>query len=495
MSELQNIALTLKGAEPYRYEILNVIRIFYPGVSVIDGKANDFTIKCRAEKEKDITRLTVFSRIGEREYRFSSFVENTTSQYKWDVEAALAQNLYHALHQVTKITPPWGILTGVRPVKMVQNYLDRGYTAQQLEEEFYNRFYVTKSRLDLCLRCADVQHHCLPASTKRDVSLYISIPFCPSRCVYCSFVSHSIEKAAGLMEPYVTALLQELAETFEKIERLNLNLKTVYVGGGTPTTLSAKQLDRLLGYLFSMVKKPLEECTVEAGRPDTLNAEKFAVMAKYPVTRVNINPQTLNDDVLARIGRRHTAQDIVDKFHMAREAGFKNINMDLIAGLPGDDYASFCKSLDGCIALGAENITVHTLSIKHAASLKWQSENVYCAKSDEVVAMQDYAAQQLSKAGYEPYYLYRQKNTVANLENVGYAKPGYEGLYNIYMMEELHTILGCGAGSVTKLVDPKNHKIVRIANYKYPQEYLRGQEALQERKKGVDKFYADFSKE
>ena len=327
-----------------------------------------------------------------------------------------------------------------------------------------------------------------------DCSVYAGIPFCPTRCSYCSFVSRTVgDKATrALVQPYVDKLCAELTAIRETADRCGLHIRTFYIGGGTPTSLSAAQLEQLMSHIaktFDLAK--LDEYTAEAGRPDCTDAEKLRIIKKYGATRISINPQTFSDQVLQNIGRRHTAQDIIDCFAAARAAGHKNINMDLIAGLPGDTVEGFEASLRQAIALDPENITVHTLTLKRASNIVVEHR---AADYADVTAMLGKCSL-LADAGYRPYYMYRQKGTLQNLENIGWAKPGFECLYNIYIMEEVHTILSAGAGGSTKLVIPgqRRGKIERIFNFKYPTEYIDRFAELLDRKKAVEDFYARYT--
>ena len=335
---------------------------------------------------------------------------------------------------------------------------------------------------------ADLQEPILKeGSAPKTYSLYIGIPFCPSRCSYCSFVSCNLDRDRKLVQPYVDCLCREVEEIRAQAEQAGLKLCSIYIGGGTPTSLSADQLRQLMGTVrqcFDLSR--VVEYTVEAGRPDCTDAEKLAVIKEYGATRISINPQTFSDEVLAGIGRRHSAQDILDCFADARKAGHDDINMDLIAGLPGDTVEGFEKSLRQAIALDPENITVHTLTLKRASRIviEDQKENDYA----DVAAMLE-KCHLLAEAGYRPYYLYRQKNTLQNLENVGWCKPGHEGYYNIYIMEEVQTILSAGAGGSTKLVADGGKRMQRIFNFKYPTEYIQRFDEVLERKKGVAVFY------
>lgn len=404
-------------------------------------------------------------------------------------EYELASLVYELLKQVTGIRPPWGKLTGVRPVRIIHDRRAAGLSEEDIHRLFVEKYDCTEEKFRLAKSIADLQKPILAARGPRDYSLYIGIPFCPSRCSYCSFVSLSTQREGKLMEPYLDALCNEVRAIRNQAEHCGLALKTVYIGGGTPTALSADGLRKLMGTVAECFDlSGLEEYTVEAGRPDCTDAEKLAVLKEYGATRISINPQTFSDEVLARIGRKHSAADILRCFEEARAAGHDNINMDLIAGLPGDTVEGFEKSLSTAISLSPENITVHTLTLKRASNLVIGSA---AADYGDVAAMLEKCGA-LSEAGYRPYYLYRQKGTLQNLENTGWCKPGKEGYYNIYIMEEVHSILSAGAGGSTKLVQPGGDRIQRIFNYKYPAEYINGFDTILQRKEGVSEFYARY---
>ncbi|MEG0395591.1 MAG: coproporphyrinogen dehydrogenase HemZ [Oscillospiraceae bacterium] len=405
-----------------------------------------------------------------------------------DKDFEIATHLYKLLCEFTGQKPVWGLLTGVRPVRIVHDMWAKGKTDAEVENTFANSFYVNQDKIDLAMRTAHVQEPVMRLNTARSYSLYISIPFCPSRCSYCSFVSRSVDKSMALIPAYLAALEKEIAAISQLAKRNALKLETIYIGGGTPTSISAEQLAHLMQTVrecFDIGK--LREYTVEAGRPDCTTAEKLDIIKKYGATRISINPQTLNDEVLAAIGRKHSAKDIIDCFNTARRLGHDNINMDLIAGLPKDTLPSFKESLAGVMSLRPENITVHTLTLKRASNIVIENQNEVYA---DVAAMIN-SCQGLATSGYEPYYLYRQKNTLQSLENTGYCLNGKEGLYNIFIMEEVHSILSAGAGGSTKLCAPSG-RIERIFNYKYPHEYLSRFDTVIERKKGVDEFYAGY---
>lgn len=384
--------------------------------------------------------------------------------------------------------PEWGSLSGVRPAKLMDAYLREGLSPRAAKGRFMREYFVSGSRAQLCLDAALAAQEAARSLDERDVCLYVGIPFCPTRCAYCSFVSQSVEKSMKLMEPFLDALLLDIRATAAETRRAGLRPVALYMGGGTPTTLSAAQLDRLCAALereFDL--SALREYTVEAGRPDTITAEKLRVLRAHGVGRVSVNPQTMSDSVLEAIGRRHTAQDIVDALALVRECGGFEVNMDLIAGLPTDTAGGFSRTLDAVLSLAPENVTVHTLSLKRGSGLTLAGRPM--PQAGEVRAMLDEAMERLAGSGYAPYYLYRQKNMAGGFENVGWTKPGSENLYNICIMEELCSILAMGAGGSTKLVADGGKRIKRFIAPKYPQEYINAAPGFAAGKERIGEFY------
>ena len=384
--------------------------------------------------------------------------------------------------------PEWGSLSGVRPAKLMDAYLREGLSPRAAKGRFMRDYFVSGSRAQLCLDAALAAQEAARSLDERDVCLYVGIPFCPTRCAYCSFVSQSVEKSMKLMEPFLDALLLDIRATAAETRRAGLRPVALYMGGGTPTTLSAAQLDRLCAALereFDL--SALREYTVEAGRPDTITAEKLRVLRAHGVGRVSVNPQTMSDSVLEAIGRRHTAQDIVDALALVRECGGFEVNMDLIAGLPTDTAGGFSRTLDAVLSLAPENVTVHTLSLKRGSGLTLAGRPL--PEAGEVRAMLDEAMERLAGSGYAPYYLYRQKNMAGGFENVGWTKPGSENLYNICIMEELCSILAMGAGGSTKLVADGGKRIKRFIAPKYPQEYINAAPGFAAGKERIGEFY------
>lgn len=481
----------------FKYEVESVCKLFFPCVLFqheydTPWKERDDVIVASLSRGAEDTVLTGLVRLQGKECTASQTVLNEDFRYEEECERLLCVAVYHALEQATGIHVTWGVMTGIRPVKQMNYWIEKGKSMEEVERIFAEDYLVTPQKIDLCKKTRKNQVEIIDASKPNSYSLYVSIPFCPSRCSYCSFVSSSIAapKAKALVGEYVEKLCEEIRYMGKQVEGLGLQLETAYIGGGTPTTLSADQLTQLTQCMReSFPLDQAKEFTIEAGRADTITRDKLEAIKQAGATRISINPQTFNDQVLKNIGRKHTAQQVVDCYHMAQEMGFEDINMDFIAGLPGDTYESFCKTIDEAVMLNPTNITVHTLTIKRSSDLFHAGELDESLPQMEISKMVEYAYQALTQAGYEPYYLYRQKNTLQNLENVGYCKPGYEGLYNIYIMEEIHTILAAGASAVSKLIRKKSQKVQRIFNYKYPFEYNRDFADILERKNAIREFY------
>ena len=368
--------------------------------------------------------------------------------------------------------PVWGALSGIRPGKLMSRLLEGGLDDRAAKAEFIRLYDVRADRAALCLDTAHAAMAAERSLKKGDLCLYLGVPFCPTRCAYCSFVSQAVEKSMVLIPPFVDALLQDIRATAAAVKACGGRVVSVYFGGGTPTTLSAAQLDRVLTELercFDL--SACRERTVEAGRPDTITWEKLETLRAHGVTRVSVNPQTMSDRVLAAIGRKHTAAEVLRALECVRAVGGMQVNMDLIAGLPEDTPAGFRETLEQVLRLGVENITVHTLSLKKGSRILLEGTRLPDAEA--VGAMLDYAAERLRTAGYAPYYLYRQKFMSGGFENVGWCLPGTENLYNICIMEELCSILAMGAGASTKLA-LAGGRLERIFAPKYPKEYIEG---------------------
>ena len=397
----------------------------------------------------------------------------------------LQQSMYLAAKQLLPQEPAWGALAGVRPTKITTKHLLEGGTAESANDLLRDVYFVTPSRRELAVACSQSTVKAVKLLEPEDISLYVGIPFCPTRCTYCSFVSRTIGKKTELLEPYLEARLKEIAATGELLSKSGKHLRTIYIGGGTPSTLTASQLARLMDAIrehFDLSR--CIEFTVEGGRPDTLDAGKLQTIRQHGADRMSINPQTMVDTVLRACGRPHKAADILRAYGEAVDAGFEAINMDLIAGLPEDTVEGFCHSLDQVAALKPSNITVHTLALKKGADL---FEKRGCLPSaEEVTQMVAYANKTRSALGYKPYYLYRQKYMSGSFENVGWSRDGMDCLYNIYMMEEIHTILSLGGGGMNKVNLP-NGRLTRFHNPKFPEQYIEMLPSVLEQKKELFK--------
>ncbi len=468
----------------FHFELENLTRLFFPNekITVI----RDFSEPQPPYIYTEVSdKITISVNIG-------SFNKSETAVKKLtddDNELVSAQLLYKLLCDFTGLTQPWGILTGVRPVKLLRRLAEES-SEEQAVKKFEKDFFVSNEKIALSRETEHNERKILELSKPESFSLYVGIPFCPSRCSYCSFVMASIERAEKLIEPYTKLLCEEIKQTAEIANKLGLRLETVYFGGGTPTTLSAEQLDTVLGTVNnSFDMSTCREFTVEAGRPDTIDIAKLFALKENKVDRISINPQTVNDEVLKTIGRKHTAQQFFDAFELARKCGFDNINTDLIAGLPTDTPESFKNSLDSIVRLNAECITVHTLCMKRASRLTTEGVTLDLQQARDAREMLAYTQNILGQNEYIPYYMYRQSRMVGNLENVGWSKKGFESLYNVYVMDETHTILACGSGGVTKLKRNNPDYLERIFNFKYPYEYIDRFDELIQRKSGIMQFY------
>lgn len=468
------------------FELENLTRLFFPNEKINVYKEFD-TIETPYIYSEFADEISV-------KVQINSFSEEHTAKIVGnDVEDELStvQLLYKILCNYSGITQPWGLLTGVRPVKLLRR-VGEEIGEENAQKRFLNDYFVSEEKFSLARETEINEKKILNLSKPESFSLYVGIPFCPSRCSYCSFVMASIERAEKLMEPYVDLLCEEIKTTAEIANSLNLKLETVYFGGGTPTTLNAKQLDKVLGTVnkyFNM--STCREFTVEAGRPDTIDTERLIALKENKVDRISINPQTTNDEILKVIGRKHSAQQFFDAFELARKCGFDNINTDLIAGLPTDTYESFKDSLDSILKLSPECITVHTLCMKRASTLTTQGVTLNTDDATQARKMLEYTQNSLTSLDYIPYYLYRQSRMVGNLENVGWSKRGYESLYNVYVMDETHTILACGSGGVSKLKNCEKDYLERIFNFKYPYEYIDRFDEIIERKSIIKRFYGE----
>ena len=470
--------------EEFEYEVRALTMAFFHGEKISTKNEDTF--------EEEVT-LTIDIRMDEDEIGIS-FVQNEIPILLIDCKASLAERaeyknqlkilLYQGLSKITGTTLPWGTLTGIRPTKQALSKLEEGRSLEEIESYFGGRYLCSKEKTDLSVDIAsrelDILHK---IDYKNGYSIYIGIPFCPTRCLYCSFTAFSVKAYEDYVDSYLDALFKEIDYAKGCFDGLEKKLTTIYIGGGTPTSLNEAQLERLLIKINETYDlASIHEFTVEAGRPDSITYEKLRLMKQYGVTRISINPQTMNQETLDVIGRKHTVEDIRNVYEMAREIGHDNINMDLIIGLPGEDEASVAHTLEEIKAMDPDNLTVHTLAIKRAAYLNIYKERYADLTFGDAGKMLALTSDFAREEGYVPYYLYRQKNMSANLENVGYAKPGKECIYNILIMEEKQTIIALGAGASSKFVFPEEGRIERVENVKDVKEYVTRVDEMIERK-------------
>ncbi len=463
------------------YYVQTLCMIFFPGEKFSPDDAEDphelyLTVKEGEDAISATARIVCDGKTATAEKTLAYREDLTADRLR---KIVIGHVILSAIGEVLHYRPSWGMLTGVRPSKVATELLLKGHSKTRTKKMLATDYLVIPKKAALATDVALYEQQIIGTPELRDCSVYISIPFCPSRCSYCSFVSYTSKRLLSLIPDYLKLLKLEIAEKFRIIKELGLRVLTVYIGGGTPTILTAPQLRELLEVVAKGTDVSLlREFTLESGRPDTIDAEKMAIAREFGVTRVCVNPQTLCDEVLRGIGRSHTIKDFYNAYDIAKRSGIRCINTDLIVGLQGDTFSTFSTTFDEILRLDPENITVHTFCVKRAAEILRQDHRVYNLRGGDAGKCVDYSQIRASEAGYKPYYMYRQKNMVGNYENVGFAKEGFEGLYNIYMMEEVHSIFAAGAGAVTKLMEyaaPESGKktvITRLFNAKYPYEYL-----------------------
>lgn len=464
------IKVKLTGHD-YRYEAYQILSLFYPkdDISFVEEgwdmevgfDSENLFVSCTLSNEKDVLSEKI----------------NTEDNSKKNVKNSIKLAILKVLQKYTGVSIPWGILVGIRPTKLIHDW---GLPQAEAIKKLMDCYSVSEEKACLTAEVAEKEAPFLRAKPG-SVSLYIHIPFCPTRCVYCSFTSNPIAKNEQLIEAYINALKKEASAALEAALKRGTRFDTLYIGGGTPTALSALQLDDILGHIGSIIDlKALREFTVEAGRPDSIEKDKLKVLKDHGCTRISINPQTMNDETLKKIGRKHTARDIIEKFSMAREEGFNCINMDMIIGLPGEGYKEMLYTVKEILALQPDNVTVHTMAIKRASIL---NEKKYYDHDQKLMEAYNAVSGEIRRSGMYPYYMYRQKNMVLPLENIGYCRCGKEGIYNVQMIAESISIIALGADAVTKLVYPRENRIERVGNVKDVREYIKRIDEMIEKKK------------
>lgn len=461
--EIKMINVKLNGHE-FRYEVFQILSLYYSKEEIIFTE-DDFDVESSFDNSTLIVRSTIKNDEGVINESIS-----LKSKDKKEIKNAIKMTLLKCLKSHTGISMPWGILVGIRPTKIIHELIKRGYNDEQILENISKNYGISKKKAMLALEVAHNEERLL-YKPKRSISLYIGIPFCPTRCIYCSFASNPLKGNEKLVEEYLNCLIKEIEISLEQLKKSEIKIDTLYIGGGTPTALNAVQLERLLIAISSKVNiEEIREFTIEAGRPDSINMDKLKIIKKYKFNRISINPQSMNDETLKRVGRTHTKEDIIEKYNMARGLGFDNINMDIIIGLPGEGKEEIIKTMSVLNELSPDSITIHTMSVKRASRL---NELEYRDDNNIAEEMYDIACRYSRAMGMFPYYLYRQKNMVAPLENVGYCKAEKECIYNIQMIAENISILSFGADAVTKMVFDEENRIERIANVKDVREYIK----------------------
>ena len=477
----------IQNDQLYNNDIRAMLMAYFPGAKIREDVTldkEDCRFTCELLFAENVTSIKLY---GKEIKSDDVLTKSVPGDYrnKESFKNRFKSACYELMVQMTGRELPWGDLTGVRPTKIAMAKLNGGASAESVTEYYMTEYKTSERKAALATRVAANEKRLLDdVDARNDYCLYVGIPFCPSRCLYCSFTSYPIAVYKDRVETYIDRLCTELKEIAGRRE--NKRLIAIYIGGGTPTSLTAPMIDRLLGCIeetFPMDE--VKEFTVEAGRPDSITEDKLRCLKAHGVSRISINPQTMNDDTLKAIGRAHTSEQAVAAFKLARSCGFDNINMDLIAGLPGEDAGSMGHTLAEIHKLAPESITVHSLAIKRAASLKLRLDEFGESIHHDMDKMLDMVQNETERLGMEPYYLYRQKNIGGNLENVGYARSGRECLYNILIMEEITDVIAAGAGGSTKLVYPDENRVERIENCKSVEDYIERFDEMLARKNNI----------
>lgn len=463
------------------YEINNIIHLFQPYIP------GDYTLESIYKDGYAISRLMQEDEMLQESEAEVEQSEDEHTQKK-HMKLMLKATAYAVLSRVSEKKMPWGVLTGIRPTKIVHDYLHHGLSHAQIEDRLLNVYQISPEKVKLMMDVAAAEEQILDANKPGEINIYIGIPFCPTRCVYCSFTAYSLEAKKKHVESYLDALCKEIS--FIATAQKDHPIRSLYIGGGTPTSLNEAQLERLLKHIEAEFDlSAISEYTIEAGRPDTITAEKLEIMKRMGVGRISINPQSMNQKTLDTIGRHHSVEEIREVFQMARDLGHDNINMDIILGLPGEMPSDVAYTLAEIKKLNPENITVHTLAIKKTSKLKETQSEYELVEVDKIQTMLRLCEEVCEDMGLKPYYMYRQKNMLGNFENVGYAKPGYECVYNVEIMEEKQSIIAAGAGAITKMVYQNGERIDRVPNVKSLEDYIgRIDEMIERKREGFKKY-------
>lgn len=486
------ISLLMSG-HSYQHDLFELIRTFFPGDEIVfinskeEYKNKGYLIESLLNE--NITECFAISNITTNNKLLESNKVNVNNiniidyTYKQITKIAIKKSVYNALSKLTNMSIPWGILTGIRPNKIMHNLLDSGYSKDEAIAILSKDYKIVNEKAHLLSKICEVQRKYLYPIDKNKYSIYISIPFCSSICSYCSFSSLPINKYKDFVEEYVNNLIYEIEQTSRLVRGKKLH--TVYIGGGTPTSIPSLYLDKIINCVYKYFGEDMIEFTVEAGRPDSLNREILSMLRKNKINRISINPQTMDDVTLKSVGRNHSSKDVIDSFHLAKELGFSVINMDLIIGLPGEGEKEITRTLDEIKRLDPDNLTIHSLSLKKGSSFKKNIGAINHIKDFNMENLVNQINIYTNNMNLYPYYLYRQKQITGNLENVGYSKNNMECIYNISMMEEKETIIGLGMGAVSKIYSLETNRIKRIPNYKGINDYIYRIDELIKNKKEV----------
>ena len=449
--------------------------------------STDFTVESSLIENNNVYEAAATITIGDRK-AFGEAKKQLLSKERKDRSDLIKKSVFFACKKLSDMPTPWGVSTGIRPAKTARMMLDEGFSESEILSFMQNEYFVAENKARLSLVVAKKEAELLKNRLKNGISLYVGVPFCPTRCSYCSFISQAVEHNRKFLEPYADALMKEIEATAEIVQSFGYKTETVYFGGGTPTTLPPEILDRVIKKVKECFDiSSLKEFTVEAGRPDTFSDEMLSVLRENGVNRISINPQTMNQKTLDLIGRKHTVEDTVKAFEMAKKYNCFSINADLIAGLPEETPEDFERTVKEVVSLNPDAVTVHTMYMKRAARLIDDFEKLRFASHTE--KMVDFSHEFLTKKGFLPYYMYKQRNTLGNLENTAFAKDGHESLYNIYIMEEIQTIFALGGGASTKMV--KGDLIERVFNPKEAGDYIKRIDEIIEKKKKAVEFLKD----
>lgn len=474
--------LSINGLQDERFQrpLQLIANLFFEDCKVqLDQENSEINIHFTVTKSAGKVHVTGHLSHGANTYKEEherTIEESLTEKEQFkQVKFAVSYVYLSLLQQETGVIQPWGILTGVRPTKLLHKFLKQGLTKEEAHQILRDQYMITEEKIALMQTIVDRQLQVIPDlyTIQNEVSIYIGIPFCPTKCAYCTFPAFAIQGKLGKVDTFLEGLHYEIKEMGAWLKEKGIKITSIYYGGGTPTSISAEQMDLLYAEMYRSFPdvKNIREITVEAGRPDTIFPDKLEVLKKHNIDRISVNPQSYTQETLKAIGRHHTVEETIEKFWLSRNMGMKNINMDLIIGLPGEGVPEFQHTIDETEKLMPESLTVHTLSFKRASEMTQNKEKYPVASRPEIEEMMSMAEKWTKDNGYTPYYLYRMKNILGNLENVGYAQEGQDSIYNIVIMEEVQTIIGLGCGASSKFVHPTTGVITQLANPKDPKSY------------------------